>query len=693
VLYRYSRWDGSQDVPDPNADDLLEAMSDDLMSDGDLWSALRRLFQQGAPMPQGERMPGLQDMVNQLRRRRQQQLERYDLGSALEDIKKKLDEIMKTEREGIERRRADARERRERGEITPEQQGHLERMAAQRRQSLDAMPKEPAGRIRGFQGYEFMDPDAHRMFWELMQSLQQQMLQPFMQGMQQSLQNMTPEDMARMREMLRDLNRMLRERADGNEPDFQAFKDKWGQHFPGVESLDQLLEQLGNQAAQLQSLMDSMSPGQRRQLQDMMQSLFMKDERLEAEMAQLAMNLAELMPLDEMARRYDFHGDREVTLREAMKLMEELQKMDELERQLRRVRDPKDLEGLDPAEVERLLGEKAARELEKLQELTKKLEEAGYLERQGDKLELTARALRKIGDKALRDIFAHLKRDRFGRHAVERRGAGGDRTDEAKPYEFGDPFLLDLKETLMNAVERQGPGSPIRLAPADFEVFRTELSTQAATVVMLDMSRSMIFNGCFLAAKKVTLALNALIRGQFPRDQLHIVGFSLYAREFRAEQLPGLHSSEWSVGTNMHAGFQLAPAAGAAERRQQADHHGDGRRAHRSHGGAGGGVRLPADAPHHPGDAQGSTALHPRGHHHQHLHARAQRDADGLRGADGAHQPRPRLLRHAGAAGRVRAGGLRGVEAAPDRVAAQGMQRPAPSWGTDGGGVAWIRSR
>ena len=558
MLYRYSRWDGSQDIPDPDADDLLEAMSDDLMSDGDLWSALRRLFQQGAPMPQGGKMPGLQDMVNQLRKRRQQQLERYDLGSALEDIKKKLDEIMKAEREGIERRRADARERRERGEISPEQQGQLEQMAAQRRQSLDAMPKEPAGRIRGLQSYEFMDPDAHRMFWELMQSLQQQMLQPFMQGMQQSLQNMTPEDMARMREMLRDLNRMLRERADGNEPDFQAFKDKWGQQFPGVESLDQLLEQLGRQAAQLQSLMDSMSPGQRRQLQDMMQSLFMKDERLEAEMAQLAMNLSELLPLDEMARRYDFKGDREVTLREAMKLMEELQKMDELERQLRRVRDPKDLETLDPAEVERLLGDKAARELEKLQELTKKLEEAGYLDRQGDKLELTARALRKIGDKALRDIFAHLKRDRFGRHAVERRGAGGDRTDEAKPYEFGDPFLLDLKETLMNAVERQGPASPLRLTPADFEVFRTELSTQAATVVMLDMSRSMIFNGCFLAAKKVTLALNALIRGQFPRDQLHIVGFSLYAREFRAEQLPGLHSSEWSVGTNMHAGFQLA---------------------------------------------------------------------------------------------------------------------------------------
>jgi uncharacterized protein with von Willebrand factor type A (vWA) domain len=145
---------------------------------------------------------------------------------------------------------------------------------------------------------------------------------------------------------------MLRERADGNEPDFQAFKDKWGQHFPGVESLDQLLEQLGNQAAQLQSLMDSMSPAQRRQLQDMMQSLFMKDERLEAEMAQLAMNLAELMPIDEMARRYDFHGDREVTLREAMKLMEELQRWTSSSGSSGASAIPRTSKRLDPAEVD-----------------------------------------------------------------------------------------------------------------------------------------------------------------------------------------------------------------------------------------------------------------------------------------------------------------------------------------------------
>ena len=108
------------------------------------------------------------------------------------------------------------------------------------------------------------------------------------------------------------------------------------------------------------------------------------------------------------------------------------------------------------------------------------LEEAGYLERKGDRLELTARAIRKIGQKALQDIFAQLKRDRFGSHAIERRGAGGDRIDETKRYEFGDPFLLDLRETLMNAIERDGAGTPVRLTPDDFEVYRTSCRRSAA---------------------------------------------------------------------------------------------------------------------------------------------------------------------------------------------------------------------
>jgi uncharacterized protein with von Willebrand factor type A (vWA) domain len=539
VLFRYSRWDGSQNVPDFSADDVLDEIADDILGYGDLKSALQRLMNQGMKPPQGERTPGLRDLLEKLRQRKQERLKQHDLGSAVEDIEKKLEQIVQTERKAIEDRLKD-----------PER--------PRRQQALEQVPPDAAGRLRELQSYDFFDADAKQQFEDLLNSLRQQMMQPFMQGMQSAMSKMTPEDLRRMREMIQDLNRMLAQKANGEEPDFAQFKAKWGDQFPGAESLDDLLEQLGQRMAAMQSLMQSLSAGQRQQLDEMMRSLFLKDERLEAAMRQLGMHLSDLLPMDEMAQRYPFQGDQEMNLQEALRLMEELQKMDALERELKSVRRLEDLENVDPAQVEQLAGEEARRDLERLQEIARKLEEAGYLERAGDELTLTARAIRKIADKALRDIFARLKRDRFGGHAMNRRGAGGDQTDESKVYEFGDPFLLDLRETVMNAVERNGPGTPVRLTPDDFAVVRTELRTQAATVVMLDMSRSMLNNGYFLPAKKVALALSALIRGQFPRDALYIVGFSLYAREFTAAQLPTLSWSEWNMGTNMQAGFMLS---------------------------------------------------------------------------------------------------------------------------------------
>src|SRR5439155_1417531 len=214
MLFRYSRWDGTQQLADLDADDLLAAMSDDLMSDGDLWNALRRMFQRGVQNQQGPQVPGIQDMLDRLRKRRQQQLDRFDLGSALDDIKKKLDEVIRTERAGVDRQVKDPGER------------------AKKLETLDQLPPDPAGRIKQLQDYNFTDPEAERLFQELMKSLQQQMLQPFMQGMKQSLEGLSAEDLKRMREMMRDLNRMLRERAEGDEPDFEAFKAKWGQNFP-----------------------------------------------------------------------------------------------------------------------------------------------------------------------------------------------------------------------------------------------------------------------------------------------------------------------------------------------------------------------------------------------------------------------------------------------------------------------------
>jgi len=186
------------------------------------------------------------------------------------------------------------------------------------------------------------------------------------------------------------------------------------------------------------------------------------------------------------------------------------------------------------------------------------LEQAGYVRRKGGNWELTPRGVRKIGQKALGEIYAQLKKSDYGKHALRERGSGGDRIDETKKYEFGDPFHLNLGETIMNAVLREGPDVPVRLDKDDFQVFSSEQVTQTATVMLLDLSWSMALRGSFQAAKKVALALNNLIRTQFPKDSLYILGFSAYARELTAEQLPYVRWDESVLGTNMHHAFMLA---------------------------------------------------------------------------------------------------------------------------------------
>ena len=186
------------------------------------------------------------------------------------------------------------------------------------------------------------------------------------------------------------------------------------------------------------------------------------------------------------------------------------------------------------------------------------LEEAGYIRRKGNAWEMTPRGTRKIGQKALCEIYSRLKKDAFGRHPLHNPGIGGERTDDTKRYEFGEPFHLALDKTIMNALQREGPGVPVNIEPADFEIYRSEELTQTTTVMMVDLSWSMALRGSFQAAKKVALALHNLITTQFSRDKLYIIGFSAYARELKAEELPFVRWDESVLGTNMHHALMLA---------------------------------------------------------------------------------------------------------------------------------------
>ena len=567
---RFSRWDGSQLLPELDADEILDALTDDVMGEGDLSEALRRLMERGwrSGDPTRPDLPGLQDLMDRLARQRDELRERYQLNDVLGDIRRELEEIVAQERSGVERRLeqsstalgADAEE----GSAAPDPdlQKMLRDVAAKRLDQLDALPPDIGERINGLREYDFLEPEARSRFDELVERLGKQVLDQFVSGMSDAIRSITPEDLAANREMVRDLNELIRERIGGREPDASAFLGKHGRFFPGARTFQDILDQLADRMAAMQSLLRSMSAEQRAELQSMMEAL-LRDDRLLIDLAELASNLDLVLP-GGLGDRVRFGGDEPLSLDGALAQIARLQAMERLEDALTDVDGPGDLAAIDRDEVRELLGEDAARDLDALDDLARRLEEAGYLTRDGDRLELTPRGSRRIGQNVLDDLFARLQRDAFGGHRIDRAGRGGEREETTKPYEFGDPFHLDLRGTLGNALTREEnapgtrAGAGVHLRPDDFEVFRTEQLTSTATVLLVDMSRSMLLRGCFLAAKKVAVALDTLIRTQYPRDHLSVIGFAYYAREIRPGALAELTWHGYEYGTNLQHGLLLA---------------------------------------------------------------------------------------------------------------------------------------
>jgi uncharacterized protein with von Willebrand factor type A (vWA) domain len=566
---RYARWDGTQSIPALDADEIIDALADDVMAEGDLAEALRRLMERGwrTGDPTRPDLAGLNDLRDRLRRQREELQERYQLRDVLADVRQELDEIVAEERAGIERRLDTAAAPPDGSAVDPSLRAMLRDAAARRLDELDALPGDVGGRIRGLEAYDFMEPAARERFDALTERLRRQTLDRFVDGLSEAIEGTTPEDLQANRDMVRDLNSLLEERLEGREPsqgDVDDFLARHGRFFPGARTLDDIVAQLTERMAAMQSLLRSMSPRQRAELQSMMEAL-LRDDRLRWDLARLASNMDQLMP-DGLGEGYEFSGDEPLGLEPALDQIGRLQALDALEDSLGEIDGPGDLADLDRDQVRELLGDESARDLAALDELARQLEEAGYLTRRGERLELTPRGSRRIGQKVLDDLFARLSRDAFGGHRIDRAGRGGEREETTKPYEFGDPFHLDIRGTIENALRRpeNAPGAGIRsgrgvhLSAADFEVFRTEQLTRTSTVLLVDMSRSMLLRGCFLAAKKVAVALDTLIRTQFPHDDLSVIGFAYYARELRSESLAELTWHGYEYGTNLQHGLMLA---------------------------------------------------------------------------------------------------------------------------------------
>src|SRR5438477_7626839 len=383
--FSYSRWDGTQVGFELDADDILSEITDDLLYHGDLNAALRRMMQSGFRDQNGERLAGMRELMEKLRRRRKDELEKYDLGGVYDDSAQELREVVEQERQGIDQREQEAHQSgdQRRQEIT-------EQVAQEKRMQLDLLPPDLAGQVRELCEYEFVSSEARERFDELMDKLRQQLMQSYFNQMSGAMSDVSPEQLQRMKDMFAGLNRMLEQREAGQplDPSFEQFMQQFGDFFPGKpQSLDELLEQMAEQMAAMQAMLNSMTPEQRAQLQGLAEQL-LEDMDLRWQVDQLGQNLRDLFPQMGWDRRYNFSGQDPLGFVEAAQLMDKLGDIDQLENLMRSATSPGALAEVDIDTARDLLGDDGARSLERLAELAKMLEEAGLIEQKEGRYEL-----------------------------------------------------------------------------------------------------------------------------------------------------------------------------------------------------------------------------------------------------------------------------------------------------------------
>ncbi len=569
--FRYSRWDGTQKGFDVDAFDVLSELTDDLLYHGDPNSALRKLIEEGFEDRNGDQIEGLRQMLEKLAQERQERLDQHDLGGVYDEINEALSEVVDLERQGLADRSelADM----ELGSSNPGDEQHrnaelAKKTAAGKSLELDMLPDDLASKVRQLEKYDFQSAEAQARFEDLVEQLRQELVNQQFSSMAGSMEDVSPEDLARMKDMMADLNKMLEARERGEHPpteaeqeteaqQFQKFMEDYGDFFPNEPAtLDELLAEMAQQMAAMQALMNSMTPEQRQQLQELSDQL-MEDMDLNFEMDRLSQNLQSMFPDAGWQQSYDFEGFDPLGMADASQMLRELSELDQLEQFLSSATSPGALAEVDLDQVRRLLGNESAASLDKVSKLADMMEQSGLIQNSGGRLELTPRGLRRLGQQALDDLFKKLDPGLLGRHNSDRVGIGHERSYDTKPYEFGDPFNLHIERTVRNAIRRSGGGTPVRLTPDDFEIEQTERQVRSSTVVMLDLSMSMPMRNNFLPAKKVAMALYSLISTQYPSDYLAIVTFSEVARRLKPADLPEV-SWDFVYGTNMHHGFMLS---------------------------------------------------------------------------------------------------------------------------------------
>ena len=536
--YRYGAWHGGPDPLEPPFDvrRALDEIGDDVLAGASPSEALRRLLQQGTGDSRGLR--GLDDLRRKVRQQARQARRRGRLDGTLEQVRELLD-------------RAVAAERRE---LFPDPDDSARFAEAQ----LDALPNDPARAVRELSEYQWRSDEARQAYEEIKDLLRREVLDSQFRGMRDALRGATQEDMARIREMISALNDMLEADARGEhtQDQFDRFMEEYGEFFPeNPANLAELVDTLARRAAAQQRLLDSLSDEQRQELADLMASA-MGDAGLAGELERLQQGLRAARPDLRWGGRERMDGDRPLGLGDATGALQEIADLEELDAMLDQDYPGASLDDIDPELVERALGRAAVDDVEALRRIERELQRQGYLNRSGGQLELTARAVRRLGATALRRVFSVLDSGGRGTHDVRDAGAAGEPTGSSRGWEYGDEQPLEVVRTVRNAVLRAGPG-PVKLAVEDFEVIETERRTSATVALLVDLSYSMALRGTWGAAKSTALALHSLVTTAYPQDKIEIIGFSNYARVISPTELAGL-SWDMVQGTNLQHALMLA---------------------------------------------------------------------------------------------------------------------------------------
>jgi uncharacterized protein with von Willebrand factor type A (vWA) domain len=554
--YRYGPYSGGPDPLEPPYDvrGAVDALGESVLDGTDPASALRELLRRGMS---GHR--GLDDLLRRVRERQRQIRGRGRLDGILDQVRSLLDTAIGQER----------------AELFPNPSDE----ARLREAELDSLPSDTAQAIRQLADYEWQSPAARETFERLKSLLRSEVLDSQFRGLRQTLSDPDPAAMQRVKDMMAALNNMLEADARGEhtQADFDDFMASYGDMFPdSPANLEELVDALVRRMSAAQRLLDSLTDDQRDELSELMAQA-LEDAGLAAEMSRLADSLRARRPdMDLGMPQPGMTGSDPLGLSDATSAVAELADLADLEDALRQDYPGARLDDVDEEAIRRALGRQAVDDMEALRQIERELERQGYLQRSDGKLELTPKAVRRLGQTALRKVFADLPEGGTGDHDQHDAGQAGEYTGSTRPWRFGDEQAIDAAATVRKALLRQA--EPVRLDPAggrnpgerrngrqprvrlaveDFEVAETERRASAAVCLLVDLSYSMALRGTWGAAKQTALALHALVRTRYPQDAIQVIGFSNYARELRETELAGL-SWDMVQGTNLHHALVLA---------------------------------------------------------------------------------------------------------------------------------------